>query len=73
MTRHTKKPIEVYAQCLPESVNITFSTQMKVYLIHAGSKRLASRGETEVLRWENPARVFAYIARREMGIKEREE
>lgn len=56
-----------YATDLPDGVSLVWAPQMQRYKLIKGSVVLAMRRPDEVEMWENPERVFAYIARRQMS------
>jgi hypothetical protein len=64
MARRSKLKVADYSTNLPEGVVIKRIDATKSYQLRKKGVLLASRIEEEVLMWKNPARVFAYIARR---------
>ena len=76
MARSTRRPTHEYTGELPEGVGLRWAAQFarfQLYRKAPGTPILAERRESEVLKWKNPERVFASIARRALGIKERKE
>ncbi len=71
--RRSRWSITEYSRELPEGVAIRWSSQFqKFHLIQVpGGLVIAERTEDEVRAWEHPDRVFAYIARRAMGKREK--
>ncbi len=70
--RHTRRTTEAYSTELPEGVGLRWAGQFARFQLYSkgpGVRVLAERRESEVLKWKNPERVFASVARRALGIK----
>ena len=70
MARKERLTTSHYASKLPGGVFLKWIPQFAVYqILDAKGKLLAQRKEHEVLRWKHPENVFAYIARRVLGVR----
>ena len=64
MTRRDRRPTAEYGRCLPENVFLKWEPHLGQYRLSMDDKPLATVPEKQVLKWKNPERVFASVARR---------
>lgn len=62
--RKPEKTVKYYSTKLPEGVRLLQIYVTRNYQLRKGGLLLDTRPRSVVMQWENPERVFAYIARR---------
>jgi hypothetical protein len=63
MARKQRLSLKEYSKELPPGIILKYSSTAKNFTLMKGGFDLATRPEKVVRQWENPARVFAFIAR----------